>query len=122
MSTRANIVIKQGARKTYLYHHHDGYMEGLGQALKKYVEGHDVSDPGRTARSLLRGDARVYDDGHNEMERTNGIHADAEYVYTIDSDRGTLSVKRWAFRSNRWSAEREIARRAGTAARGLAGG
>lgn len=31
MSTRCNIIIKdRGDRRIYLYHHHDGYPEGVG--------------------------------------------------------------------------------------------
>ncbi len=37
MSTRAHIRIKDGDEQIMLYHHHDGYPEGVGRDLKKFL-------------------------------------------------------------------------------------
>lgn len=38
MSTRCNIIIKDGAERIYLYHHHDGYPMGVGTELQDYLQ------------------------------------------------------------------------------------
>ena len=37
MSTRAHIRIKDGDEQIMLYHHHDGYPDGVGRDLKEFL-------------------------------------------------------------------------------------
>ena len=86
MSTRCDIIIKDDKTKTVykelkLYHHHDGYPEGVGKFLIEeitpelnhpYITGIDI------ANFLIK---HPKDD---EFELTVGEHCDIEYRYIID--------------------------------------
>ena len=86
MSTRCDIIIKDNDTKTVykelkLYHHCDGYPEGVGKFLIEeltpelkhpYITGIDI------ANFLIK---HPKDDG---FELTVGEHIDIEYRYTID--------------------------------------
>ena len=89
MSTRCHIRIKEGEEQFQLYHHHDGYPEGVGAELKKYLatKNHNGSwYADEIANELVKGKL-VADD---EYEITSCIHGDEEYVYVIDCVAQTL--------------------------------
>lgn len=107
MSTRACIKIKEKACLNdlkeeltdcviTLYHHHDGYPEGVGSDLKQYIE-ETVSkwacgwDSEIIATELVRGVIKD-SDGEPDMGYQVAIceHADCEYGYEIDCDKQTL--------------------------------
>lgn len=94
MSTRCNIIIKDGKDRITLYHHHDGYPMGVGTELQQFLEkryggpyGHWYADS--IANRLVKGEA-LYpfhtEDGKkdDEYEITFGLHGDIEYVYVIN--------------------------------------
>ena len=102
MSTRCHIRIKEGKTQYMLYHHSDGYPDGVGVDLKKFlaeIEGDWDADD--IANQLVKGGIRhlrypsVYanekkmcpDMGY---EITPCVHGDEEYVYVIDCDAQTL--------------------------------
>jgi len=107
MSTRACIRIKKKIRMNYndqhltdcaimLYHHHDGYPEGVGSDLKEYIS--DVVskwacgwNPEMIATDLVRGVIKD-DDGNPDLGYEPAIcqHGDCEYGYEIDCDKQTL--------------------------------
>ena len=86
MSTRCDIIIKDDNTKTIykelkLYHHHDGYPEGVGKFLIEeltpelnhpYITGIDI------ANFLIKHPK------DNEFELTVGEHCDIEYRYIIN--------------------------------------
>ena len=88
-----------------LYHHHDGYPEGVGRDLKKYLaEKHPVDwDVCEIANGLVKGDLKYESqDFHgrpviktdDEYEITTCIHGDEDYVYIIDCGEGSLKCYR----------------------------
>lgn len=82
MSTRAHIIVrKEGEPNHYVYHHHDGYLEGVGEDLKLFIScfsscDKDIFDPEVFCKSLT-----LYDSAY-EYENT-GLHGDEEYIYNI---------------------------------------
>ena len=108
MATRSNIVIKSGKKKTYLYHHWDGYPEGVGEDLKNYLQNRNKEMNGEEiTKELLDGIEGKLGDEKDEgkdkaYKKTDGIHGDVEYIYTIDTDKGTLSYKGWNWETDKW--------------------
>ena len=78
MSTRCHIIVREVEyTEHYIYHHHDGYPEGVGSELKKILESCPSYDWETIMERILG-----YDD---QYEEDNGIHGDEEYIYEIDS-------------------------------------
>ena len=100
MSTRCNIIIKDGAERIHLYHHHDGYPMGVGTELQDYLQ----RKWGESWRSYWCGTSIANDlvKGHinyplakeahedDEYEVTYGLHGDVEYVYVINCRARTI--------------------------------
>lgn len=88
MSTRCNIIIKDGSDRFYLYHHHDGYPMGVGTELSRFLG--DYFKPigsfhphwygGSIATALVKGRAFYPFDKEgkhdDEYEITSGLHGD----------------------------------------------
>ena len=93
MSTRCNIIIKdRWDRRIYLYHHHDGYPEGVGSDLKKYLsqfKDWQFRQHGawKFANDLVKNKAGLDDD---KYEVSMGLHSDIDYCYVINCSAGTL--------------------------------
>ena len=92
MSTRCNIIIKDYHDRIILYHHHDGYPEGVGSDLKKYLatfQDWQIRQHGRwkIANDLVKNNAQLDDD---EYEITPRLHGDIDYCYVINCVSGTL--------------------------------
>lgn len=77
MSTRCNIVIKKGEDTLYLYHHFDGYPEGVGAEL---LDLRDMLKSDMTPQDVHYSLVYLYGD---EYELTDKLHGDIEYVYFI---------------------------------------
>lgn len=89
MSTRCNIIVKDDkGNRIYLYHHHDGYPEGVGTDLKFWAKSakwgvyrhyaHSV------ANSLLKGlHSPFYGYEDKDYELTSGLHGDIDYFYIV---------------------------------------
>ena len=117
MSTRANVILKEGDERLYFYRHSDGYPEGTQPSLKLLIK---WMKSGKVRNNLSQGsgwliaigimeynalpDFEVIDDYGvldsiqdpkgwkvGAYEPTTGIHGDIEYLYTIDLDK--LSIK-----------------------------
>ena len=82
MSTRASIRITEGDGQILLYHHCDGYPEGVGSELKDFLKDRRYWDAERIASGLARG---------YPYECAICLHGDEEYVYVIDCDQKTLT-------------------------------
>lgn len=91
MSTRCNIIIKgRGNERVYLYHHHDGYPEGVGQDLAKLLAeplliGRVYATP--VVNHLVKNTAGLNDD---EYEVTMGLHGDIDYCYVVNCKTNSL--------------------------------
>lgn len=90
MSTRSQIKVIANGKDLMLYHHCDGYPEGVGycllKILKKYDNGCRASD--LVMKMINKGD----------FEITFGNHCDIEYYYELDFDKkqvNCMSVNNW---------------------------
>jgi hypothetical protein len=110
MSTRANIILKDGDSKLTFYRHSDGYPEGAMPTLEKFIkmikEGQIRNDLGQAAgwlillgneeyefngfANLLSGEYDSWKIG--SIEPTTGIHGDIEYLYVVDLQELTIKV------------------------------
>ena len=85
MSTRCNILIR-GYKHTFtLYHHHDGYPEGVGADLKRRMAGTSFRADG-FANLLVK-------DQEDEYEIAASLSNDIEYLYTVDLDYNTQRLR-----------------------------
>lgn len=87
MSTRCNVIVKTKFDKIWLYHHHDGYPEGVGQDLvNRFKEKFEKDEKiwwSDVVNALVK-------DTKDNYEVTDGEHGDIEYLYTIDCDKKTI--------------------------------
>lgn len=91
MSTRCNIVVLAGEARVVLYHHHDGYVEGVGFDLVERMK--NVLKQGwRGADEFLN---NLLKDSKDEYEFStgSGLHGDIEYLYEVDCK--VKTVKGW---------------------------
>lgn len=90
MSTRSEIIIKSHGKEIKLYHHHDGYISGVGfdllERFGKHFDGKSFDISGTTIANLLVKDVT------DEYEITLGNHTDIEFQYTIDVDEKTITA------------------------------
>lgn len=102
MSTRANIIIKDGNEKLYFYRHSDGYPSVTGESLKRFLQWlkeRRIRDNIQQAAGwliVLGQDEEGYHKRHapspdgydgwkvGAYEPTTGIHGDVEFIYEID--------------------------------------
>lgn len=82
-------------RECMLYHHHDGYPEGVGHDLKRRFVPGDTKYPwdiDTIVNDLIK-------DPDDEYEFTALDHTDIEYLYTIDCNAKTIKCNkcRWVF-------------------------
>lgn len=103
MSTRCCIEVKQTFKKeengpfevksVMLYHHHDGYPQGVGydlwSRLSKYTGNWDIDE---IVNHLIK-------DPEDEYEYTAFNHTDIEYLYVINCSSRTLKCYKceWIF-------------------------
>lgn len=87
MSTRCHVIIREveetdNARylctEHYVYHHCDGYPDGVGSELKKILESCPSYDWETIMEKIL--------DYSDEYEEDSGIHGDEEYIYDIEAE------------------------------------
>jgi len=83
MCTRANIVIQDGAKRIYLYHHSDGYPDGIGVELDIFMQGRYFQTAEECAEAIIG----IENDNY---ELTTEIHGDIEFLYTIDLVKKTI--------------------------------
>lgn len=96
MSTRCNIIIHSETehKSCFLYHHWDGYPEGVGKELVDRLSGKFAGFD--SIKSTLQQDS--------QYEDTNGLHADIEYLYVILVD--TLNLNIFCFKAKNWEGDR----------------
>lgn len=80
MSTRAHVIIKKkGEDDVYVYHHCDGYPDGVGEDLKRFIIEEGGAD-------RPKGFAKLLNDWDDSFRIDDGLHGDEEYIYVIDLD------------------------------------
>jgi hypothetical protein len=96
MSTRCNIIVRDDKNQYTLYHHRDGYPDGVGKDLyykfKSWTQDSNKLSATKLVNKLLKDKE---DDGY---ELTTGLHADIEYLYEIDCIYGYVKcrcVRNW---------------------------
>ena len=91
MSTRCNIIVTgRHNGRVYLYHHHDGYPEGVGADLKKASEkwfNRNWFSAYSVANDLIKNKAGLNDD---EYELSSVIAGDIDYLYVINCKARTV--------------------------------
>lgn len=94
MSTRCNIIIKDGYTndRIILYHHDDGYPEGVGVQLRKALSNYQDWQIKEHAFCNLPNELIKDECGLNdrEFEITPNLHGDIEYCYVINCKARTL--------------------------------
>lgn len=91
MSTRSNIVfVKKDYQNAQLYHHSDGYPDGVGAWLTEHYfslsekEQDELTTPEKCAKEL-----NAWDDSF-EIEDC-ALHGDIEYLYVINLDEESIT-------------------------------
>lgn len=91
MSTRSVVIIKQSKpikMEAWLYHHHDGYPEGVGAKLKKECNYFfNIPSCNLNVPYVVN---KLVKDANDEYEFTAYTHVDIEYLYVIDCTKQTL--------------------------------
>jgi len=90
MSTRCHILIesaKEPEQKIFVYRHYDGYPEGVGKELVKFLKTYQITHNDWDNRSIAFGLANMDD----QYEIDDEIHGDEEYVYVIDCENQKLT-------------------------------
>ena len=93
MSTRTQVRIISNRHHIDLYHHYDGYFEGVGYQLKVALS--ESNDPVSLIEELVKMD--------NSYELTDALHRDIDYFYELDYDKQTF--RGYALRFEPWSRE-----------------
>jgi len=106
MSTRCNILVRDGDSELWFYRHSDGYPESVLPDLEPLME--KLRD-GSLRNNLSQFCGWLIVKGHEGYKRhpgfndwkvgnyepTTGLHVDAEYVYELDLRLHTLEWLRW---------------------------
>lgn len=118
MSTRCNVIIKDGRDELIFYRHSDGYQEGALPTLKKFMEwvkqGKIRDNVEQASGWLIMIGAKEYEGYDNKditqptgdeesgwisgwkvgaYEPSTCIHGDIEYLYTLNLVDKTITVK-----------------------------
>lgn len=111
MSTRANIIIKDGDDKLIFYRHSDGYPEGVAATLNEFIQlvrdGKIRSNVSQAAGWLIALGQEEYETSLKNIrsadpssysnwkmgayEPTTEIHGDIQFLYEIDLEQKTLN-------------------------------
>ena len=90
MSTRANIIVKDGLSTVYLYRHCDGYPRGLGAELQEFVKGFENNIYWTSSYDIV---GRLLTGAVEDIEHTSCLHWDIEYKYIIDVTYGSPKLE-----------------------------
>lgn len=81
MSTRCHLVVKgKGFEKAYIYHHCDGYPDGVGAEIVEEMKKYD--NPEWRVNEVVNEILSIND----EYQLDTDIHGDEDYIYLIDCD------------------------------------
>lgn len=100
MATRCNIIIKRNEEDLNpicLYHHWDGYPEGVGHDLYRYLLEHKCLSKTGLANKLVREGLEMDGNLDKGYEITDNIHGDIEYIYIIRCDLVKVTCKHYRY-------------------------
>lgn len=105
MSTRSVVIIKpqnKSSKDYWLYHHHDGYPEGVGFDLLERSKDWGYWYESSIANQLVK-------DQDDEYEITSGRHTDIDYLYVIDCKKKKIHCYRveWQIEKH-WKTYKDI--------------
>lgn len=83
MSTRNNIILKHGKDLFQIYHHCDGYWEGVGVDLLKYFTS-EFEWPETIVLSDIVSELESWDDQFEPEPDCLELHGDIEYAYIVE--------------------------------------
>lgn len=90
MSTRCNVIIRKDGNQVVLYHHWDGYPEGVGYDLvERFRKNFQPGQPEWTMAGVVN--MLIKDKEDQGYEWTTRLHGDIEYLYTVDLNRKTIT-------------------------------
>lgn len=90
MSTRCHLIVKDNKNdERYVYHHCDGYLEGVGKEIKEFTN--SVYTPIEFTSDEFCKQIENWDDSYEYED--SGIHGDEEYIYTIDINFDLKTIK-----------------------------
>lgn len=87
MSTRCNILVQDNTGSYQLYHHCDGYPEGVGEELKDYLNTEEFSLEAHEFALELES----WDSSYEYEGKDATLHGDIDYLYKINLEDGTLT-------------------------------
>ena len=111
MSTRATILIKSKEQneEVRVYHHCDGYPDGIGIDMKAYLKTVAYWDVYQIANDLIKGECGMVGNRHDDgYELTPCQHGDEEYAYLIDCDNKTLTCYEVGLDEFEWKDEKIV--------------
>jgi len=82
MSTRSNIIIKNGKTEILLYRHCDGYLTGTGQDLLDDLSNSDFDNVGQYFNIAKFTEKLLSQDSSYRID--NQLGGDIEYLYTFE--------------------------------------
>ena len=96
MSTRCHVIVKGSENEpqdqwAYIYHHHDGYPEGVGKDLGKAFE-EKIKSNVLGHKYTWENVIEIITNIDDEYEVDNGIHGDEEYLYVVTLERDKEGV------------------------------
>ena len=104
MSTRATILIRKGRKSFWVYHHCDGYPEGVGRDIKEYLASKKRWYADDIVNDLVKGAVA----GDMRYEITLCQHGDEEYAYLIDCDKKELKCYKVGWDEFDWKEEKVV--------------
>lgn len=103
MSTRSVVIVKDNDKEIWLYHHWDGYPEGVGvDLLKRSLKFNSYENKwygDDIANKLVK-------DSTDDYEITNSYHTDIDFLYMIDCQE--KEVKCFRITKYGWKTYRDI--------------
>ena len=111
MSTRATILIKSEKQHEVvrIYHHSDGYPDGIGTDMKNYLKTIFRWDVYEIANDLIKGECgMVFNKPDDGYELTPCQHGDEEYAYIIDCDEKTITCYEIGWDDFDWADEKIV--------------
>lgn len=103
MATRSVVIVKDNDKENWIYHHWDGYPEGVGFDLvrrsKKFKSYEDKWYGDDITNKLVK-------DTTDSYEITNGYHKDIDFLYVIDCQEE--KIKCFRITKYDWNTYRDI--------------
>lgn len=103
MATRSVVIVKDNDKENWIYHHWDGYPEGVGFDLvkrsKKFKSYEDKWYGDDITNKLVK-------DTNDSYEITNGYHTDIDFLYVIDCQEE--KIKCFRITKYGWNTYRDI--------------